>query len=134
MAPINRSVVHKSDGVPKILSSGPRVSAQGGLWCGAEMVLGSGRGCTIAAAALQLDGWAPDRTIRTEDTAVTGLGPEQRVTALALVKVHARIDRHGLGGPKPAIRASKHGLEERGGLHRVAVDVAGSQDLGSSRR
>ena len=49
------------------------------------------------------------------------------MTAFALVKVYARIDRHDLSGPKPAIRARKHGLEDRGGLHRAATDVAGNR-------
>lgn len=69
----------------------------------------------VAAAtrdlALKLDRWARNGAIRTENTTIAGLGPQERAAAGAVIEIHAGVGRHGLGLHEPAMRASKRRLE-----------------------
>jgi len=85
------------------------------------MGLGCGRsGGVSTAAARLLDGRTLYRAIRTEDTAVTCLGPEHDVTVSALVEIEASIGGHGFGGHEAALRTGEDGLEDRRRMHCLA--------------
>lgn len=57
------------------------------------------------AAALLLNGWARDRAIGTEHTAIAGLGPKQSFAARALVEKLTGIRRHRFLALLAAVRA-----------------------------
>ena len=82
--------------------------------------LGRGRSSGVSTAAVRLlDRWTLYRAIRTEDAAVTCLGPEHDVTIGALVEIEASIAGHGFGGHEAALRTSEDGLEDR--RHRSGI-------------
>src|SRR4030095_13846585 len=66
---------------------------------------------TIAAGARKLHRWVLDRTVRTEDAAVTGFWPKQRAAAGAFVEIEAGVGRHDFARRKTAMRTGEDGLE-----------------------
>jgi hypothetical protein len=59
----------------------------------------------VAAAALLLDGWARDRAVGAENTAISGFRSQQSFAAGALVEKLAGIRRHRFLALLAAIRA-----------------------------
>src|SRR5215472_8712153 len=85
----------------------------------------------LAAVAAHLDGRARDRSIRTEDAAVSRFRPQARSTSLAVVEKPAGVSRHRLGGLMTADRTGQRRLK----LHesftsKLYSALEGKQDLG----
>jgi hypothetical protein len=61
-----------------------------------------------------LDGWAFNRTVRTEHAAIPWLWLEQCAAGLAFIEKQAGIDRHGFRFGMPAVWAGNRRFENEG--------------------
>ncbi|KJE34412.1 hypothetical protein UF64_15165 [Thalassospira sp. HJ] len=59
----------------------------------------------IFSPAMQLDRWAGDAAIGTENAAVTRFGSQNSAAALAVIEILAGVGRHGFGFDMPAFGA-----------------------------
>lgn len=62
----------------------------------------------VRIAPMQLDRRAGDGAVRTENAAITGLGPKNCTTSLAVIKILAGVGWHGFGFDMPAFRAGQN--------------------------
>ncbi len=63
---------------------------------------------TVLTPPMQLDRRAGDGAVRTENTAITSLGSQNRTASLAVIKILAGIRRHGFGFDMPAFGAGQN--------------------------
>ena len=77
-----------------------------------DTAINPGNRSLFATARLHLDWWTFDSPIGTKDTAVTGMGTQQRLAAVALIVELAGVGRHYFLFGISAARTCQHRFQD----------------------